>query len=151
MSSDMKPRVKKKRTGIIEEALVIEPPLSRVLDSFDPAPGAAGSIEQQLDMVEEGDLKGDEIDHSLHFSAHQRLDQADCDPIPLDELLDNEQMDLSLEDREGDEMTGDDHSSGLQGGEEELKHHPNISTGMPGDRTDHEEMENTLGEKRRIA
>ena len=124
-----------------------EPPVAQYLDNYDPEPNAPGSIEQQLDMCETGDLRGDEIDHSLHLSAKKRMDQADSDPIPFDELLESEQMDLSLEDREGDEMTGDDHTSGLQGGEEELKHHPNISTGMPGDRTDHDELENMINEK----
>ena len=77
---------------------------------------APGSIEQQLDMCEEGPLRGDEVlrEHRDHP---------------------NYSMDLSEENREGDEMSGDEHSGGLQGGEPELTSpgQGHIQTGMPGD------------------
>lgn len=95
-----------------------------------------GSIEQQLDMCEEGSLKGDDI-----LFSHG-LDQGEGgEEIPsLEELMNRYEVDLSEENREGDEMSGDDHSSGLQGGEPELQRQLHIATGMPGDRTDHEEF-----------
>jgi hypothetical protein len=81
-----------------------------------------GSIEQQLDMCEEGSLRGEEVlrEHRDHPSFA---------------------VDLSEEDREGDEMSGDEHSGGLQGGEPELSSpgQLHISTGLPGDQTRLEE------------
>lgn len=63
-------------------------------------------------------------------------------PRPLDKVIEeNFQVDLSEEDREGDEMSGDEHSGGLQGGEPDIEHQRHIETGLPGDRTEHEEME----------
>ncbi len=90
-----------------------------------------GSIEQQLDMCEEGHLKGDEVEH--------RVDQLETpdephtgDPMEVVDELDSFEMNFSERDREGDEMSGDDHSSGLQGGEFELEHQRHIDTGIPG-------------------
>ena len=83
----------------------------------------AGSVEQQLDMCETGTLRGDE---SIRSNREHP----------------NFNIDMSEEDREGDEMSGDDHSSGLQGGESELKNQPHIQTGLPGDETDHESSRN---------
>lgn len=95
----------------------------------EPEPCAPGSIEQQLDMCEDGTLRGDDILH-----RHGRISAepvGDEDPRPLDELAfseDHFEMDLSAEpDREGDEMSGDEHSSGLEGGE--------LGTGIPGEET----------------
>lgn len=106
----------------------------------DPEPDwcSPGSIEQELDMCETGSLRGDDILHS-----HGR-DPAPYtgDPQDLSELIDeNWEMDLAEEDREGDEMSGDEHSSGLEGGEPELESQPNIATGLPGDRTRREDRE----------
>ena len=80
----------------------------------DPEPEwcSPGSIEQELDMCETGSLRGDEILHS-HGKLPPRYTG---DPVELDQLIDqNWGMDMSEEDREGDEMSGDDHSSGLSG------------------------------------
>jgi hypothetical protein len=103
-----------------------------------------GSIEQQLDMCESGSLRGDDILHS------HGLPDSDYngDPIELDEfqtggMENNWQMDLSEEDREGDEMSGDEHSSGIEGGEPEIERQLHIQTGLPGDRTWHEEHQTT--------
>jgi hypothetical protein len=72
-----------------------------------------GSIEQQLDMCEEGDLRGDEILHS-HGSESKKRGKT-IEKKPLDRLMDEFSADLSEPAREGDEMSGDEHSSGLQG------------------------------------
>jgi hypothetical protein len=89
-----------------------------------------GSIEQQTDMCEEGDLRGDQITHEYHSKPKLIIDEGD-----------NFNEDMSTEDREGDDLSGDDHSSGLQGGEEEVRHQPHIETGMPGDREEKQDEE----------
>lgn len=100
---------------------------------FDPY---KSSIEQQLDMNEDGPLRGDEILH--HHGIPQA--HADADIRSVDEMMENYQMDMSELGREGDEMSGDDHSSGLQGGDPDLMSQPHIDSGMPGERTDDEEF-----------
>ncbi len=83
----------------------------------------AGSIEQQLDMSEDPDsLRGDDFLHSHGLK------------YPPGDLEHNYRIDMSEEDREGDEMSGDEHSSGLQGeevGQETLER----AEGLPGDDT----------------
>jgi hypothetical protein len=102
-----------------------------------PAPGVGrpGSIEQQLDMVEDGPLRGDEILHShgvrLRNNEHPTLN---------DQLMDhNFSIDMSEEGREGAEETGDEHSMGMQGGERaELQFDQNpddTDSGNPGEMT----------------
>ena len=87
-----------------------------------PEPCSPGSIEQQLDMCEEGELKGDEL---LYLHGKPTLAPTEG-PRELDELINtNWESDLSEENREGDEMSGDEHSSGLQG----------TDVGLPGERT----------------
>ena len=69
-----------------------------------------------------------------------RLDEpADRDPRSLVRLLGRMRVDMSEVDREGDEMSGDDHSSGLQGGE---WNEPLVDDGLPGEET----IEDTLVE-----
>ncbi len=75
-----------------------------------------GSIEQQLDMCEEGSLRGDEI---LHHHGEEREVEATAE-TPVDRLMDRYQMNMAEEGREGDELSGDEHSSGLQGSDPEL-------------------------------
>ena len=108
----------------------------------EPATGSPGSIEQQLDMVEDGDLRGDQIlyDHGTD-EEHEDFEIRPDHATPIDILMarNNCEMNLSEPDREGDEMSGDDHSSGLQGGEEELQHQPHIESGNPGDMSEKEE------------
>lgn len=87
-----------------------------------PGRGESGSIEQQLDMNESGPLRGDDISHQAHRYGR------------------GSNVDMSEYGREGDEMSGDDHSSGMQGGEPELSGQPHISTGMPGDETRTDEL-----------
>ena len=82
---------------------------------------APGSIEHQLDMCETGSLRGDET--IRRHKDHPNL-----------------AMDMAEVDREGDEMSGDDHSSGLQGEASELRgpnHH--LQSGVPGDKNEDDE------------
>lgn len=103
-----------------------------------PAPGRTrrGSIEQQLDMCEEGPLRGDEILHQ-----HGIPDPTDSRP-PLDDnlLQENYQIDMSEEWREGDEESGDEHSAGHQGSDQqELQYDTedpeDSDSGSPGEMT----------------
>ncbi len=100
-------------------------------------PCARGSPEQQLDMCEEGPLRGDEIE----FSHGVRAPNSDDPHPPLDEQLleHNFSVDMSEEGREGAEETGDEHSMGLQSDEEgELQYddeYGESDAGLPGDET----------------
>src|SRR4051794_31112021 len=60
-----------------------------------------------------------ERDLTRHLDMELPLsdERPDRDPAPLTRLLGRMRMDMSEADREGDEMSGDDHSSGLQGAE----------------------------------
>jgi hypothetical protein len=109
---------------------------------------APGSIEQELDMCERGNLKGDEVSHPTSSRIHEPVDS---DPQPLTEILYEYNMDMSEDNREGDEMSGDDHSLGLQGGDSELRNQPTFETGLPGDATEHEEMEEVELKKKTAA
>src|SRR5690349_20702858 len=95
------------------------------------SPGRSGSIEQQLDMCEgEKSPRGDEVMHSAHLRS-----------TPEEELYEKAtyEVDLSDENREGDEMSGDDHSNGMEGGDAELANQEHIHRGMPGDETSEQE------------
>jgi hypothetical protein len=84
-------------------------------DDREPEPNAPGSIEQQLDMCETSGLKGEELSHS------RSRGRTFTDGAILDA------------DRETAEMSGDDHSMGLQGGDPETDTQPHPSSGLPGD------------------
>jgi hypothetical protein len=105
--------------------------------SRQPAPGEPGSIEQQLDMVEDGPMRGDEILHHPGEPEFQ-LYPKDRDPLPVDRMMDRMEVNLSEENREGDEMSGDEHSSGLQGEDSEEQGQPHFDSGLPGERTEDE-------------
>ena len=109
----------------------------------DPAPerGAPGSIEQQLDMVEEGTLRGEQVLHEHGIPDPSDMKERQGEPLGADELMARQCYDLDLaeEFREGCEMTGDEHSIGLQGGESEMRGQPHLLTGMPGEQSRHEE------------
>ncbi len=79
---------------------------------------APGSIEQQLDMCEQGDLKGDEIQfhHGMDFSDQE----GDLNELTDLFELENFNVDMAEEGREGSELSGDEHSMGLQGDRDEL-------------------------------
>jgi hypothetical protein len=96
-----------------------------------------GSIEQEVDMCENGDIRGDQI---LYEHGQKPLKYTG-NPIAVDRLMDRTyDMDCAEVDREGDEMSGDEHSSGLQGGELEIEHQRHLTTGLPGDETEHENL-----------
>ena len=40
---------------------------------------------------------------------------------------------MAEDDREGDDLSGDEHSSGLQGEETEVRNQPHLSSGIPGE------------------
>lgn len=86
------------------------------------------SIEQHLDMCETGALRGDEILHNHGSDA-----PTNADMISVDEMMRNFHFDMAERDREGDEMSGDDHSSGLQGEVQPHIHELNHEAGVPGE------------------
>lgn len=96
----------------------------------EPKSCAPGSIEQQLDMCETGPLKGETVlrDEGVRDPDHAIEDE--------NEMMHNFRVDMAETGREGDDASGDDHSSGLQGGEPELESQPHIDSGTPGERTD---------------
>ncbi len=99
----------------------------------DPEPEycSPGSIEQELDMCEEGELKGEEVERRVGGIATPD-EPLSGEPLEVVDELNSYEMSFSERDREGDEMSGDDHSSGLQGGEQELKNQRHIDSGVPG-------------------
>lgn len=79
----------------------------------EPEACAPGSIEQQLDMCETGTLRGDEITHS-HGNVDE--DEGDTEPQePLDQVMNRFDLTAAETDREGSELSGDEHSVGQQG------------------------------------
>lgn len=108
----------------------------------EPQYGSPGSIEQKLDMCEDDDsLKGDQVLFSHGIDSD--VGDSELGLQGVDQLIsknNNFHIDLSEGNREGDEMSGDEHSSGWQGGESELAGQPHIATGMPGDRSLREEV-----------
>jgi hypothetical protein len=77
-------------------------------------------------------------------------DRADRDPVSLLSLLDRMSVDMSEVDREGDEMSGDEHSSGMQGGESEERNHAHIQSGLPGEETEDDALIEADLEKHRL-
>lgn len=114
----------------------------------DPEPlvGAPGSIEQQLDMCEEGDLRGDEILHSHGLSTRDEKEDIQA----VDELITRFSMTMDEPGREGDEMSGDEHSSGLQGEEPDLWNQQQSGAGLPGEETHQEEKEERFYSSHRL-
>lgn len=101
----------------------------------EPESCASGSIEQQLDMCEQGALRGDEILHDHGVQSKRARRRIPDSSLGVDKMMNRYyEMDLAEESREGDEMSGDDHSSGLQGEDFELMGHSHLESGMPGDR-----------------
>lgn len=96
------------------------------------------SVAQHLDMLESGPLRGDLIEHDHGRKPDSR------------DLQNNYNVDMAEENREGDDMSGDEHSSGLQGDEGgELESQPQTQTGLPGDENRLAENEVDDREKRR--
>lgn len=99
-----------------------------------------GSIEQQLDMVENGPgPKGDTLlrDHGKTFD--DKRDPNFVKELDADEMLQNFHINMGESNREGDEMSGDEHSAGLQGEDSEFTDQPTFDDELPGEETEKEE------------
>lgn len=102
----------------------------------------SGSIEQHLDMMEKGPLRGDDI-----IRQTDRVNPIDADEIEIDHpslpdeygMQHNYRLDMSESNREGDEMSGDEHSLGLQGGDPDLDRQETLDNGLPGEESEREE------------
>jgi hypothetical protein len=98
----------------------------------------SGSIEQQLDMNEKGPLRGDEISHH-HGRPQERNETL---PELTDELMEeNFHVDMAEDGREGDEESGDAHSSGLQADDQQELQYDSADpedsdSGAPGEMTE---------------
>src|SRR5690349_16463966 len=78
-------------------------------------------IEQYLDMLENGPLRGDEV------QFHHGIEPTNSKSADLVDLMeDNYNVDMAENNREGDELAGDEHSSGFQGDEDGLPGHEEI-------------------------
>lgn len=112
------------------------------LSPGDPEPetGLPGSIEQQLDMVEEGSLRGDELLHRHGVEPPGEDLAREGELLGVDQLMSRNafELDMAEESREGSELSGDEHSRGLQGGDSELQSQPHLSSGLPGEQDRHE-------------
>lgn len=106
-------------------------PLRKLPGDPEPEYCSPGSIEQQLDMCEEGELKGEEVQHRTELRPTPDEPPSE-DPMEVVDEMESYEMTFSERDREGDEFSGDDHSSGLQGGEFELQHQRHIDSGSAG-------------------
>lgn len=91
-----------------------------------------GSIEQQLDMCEEGNSRSEDIIRHIDEDKNPN-DPITEDPLDLVSEINTFDYTMSERDREGDDYSGDEHSSGLQGDEIEIEGQPNINSGVPGD------------------
>jgi len=113
-------------------------------DPGDPEPelGLPGSIEQQLDMMEEGSLRGDELLHHHGLEAVGEDLAREGEPLGVDQLMARNayEIDMAEESREGSELSGDEHSRGLQGGDSDLQSQPHLSSGLPGEQARHEQF-----------
>lgn len=94
-----------------------------------------GSIEQQLDMCESGPLRGDDLLHN-HGIQERTNPHPTLNP---DQMESNYRIDMSEENREGAEESGDEHSMGLQGDAmQELQfddRYGDSDAGIPGEMT----------------
>lgn len=118
--------------------------------SRQPAPCEPGSIEQQLDMCETGPMRGDDVLHR-HGYERELPKEARERMVPTDEIMNTFRADMSEENREGMEMSGDEHSAGMQGGDSEFEHQAHIDTDMPGEQTQDDEDEQIDLDRRRAA
>ena len=73
-----------------------------------------GTEKQHLDMLEGGDSgpRGDDVSYSPDEAAIENAEQT---KRGADEMMGTFNVDMSEEGREGDELSGDEHSSGMQG------------------------------------
>ena len=99
-----------------------------------PEKCAPGSIEQHLDMCEGvNEIRGEEaLGH--RDTTFRNLEKEPNSTLQNErQMMSNFHVDMAEESREGDDMSGDEHSSGLQGGEQELETQPHPENEMPGD------------------
>ncbi len=89
-------------------------------------------------MAETPGLRGDEIEHS-HGAPPPYEGKYQGRPGVDRSMEARYRVDMAEDGREGDEMSGDEHSAGLQGGEQEIEGQAHISTGLPGDQTFHDQ------------
>lgn len=116
-----------------------------------PAAYLAGSDEQRLDVCNSGPYRGDDIIHS-HGFVNENPDYAIEDE---DLMMLNYHMDLAEDGREGSDLSGDEHSSGLQGGDNELSEIDGegiffYDEGLPGDEEKNQDEIVDFEEKRRL-
>lgn len=109
-----------------------------------------GTETQHLDMYEGPDenLRGDAL---LHTPPSEPEEDPEHPTLEIDQMLGKFHMDLSEESREGDEMSGDGHSSGLQGGERESLNQHHEQYGMPGEESEEQEIQYDERLKKRAA
>jgi hypothetical protein len=99
-----------------------------------------GSIEQQLDMVENGPgPRGDSLIRRKGETFDDKRDPDFVKELDGDEMLQNFHVNMAESNREGDEMSGDEHSAGLQGGDSEFYGQPTFDDELPGEETEKEE------------
>ena len=110
--------------------------------SAEPANWDDMSFEQQLDMMEEGSLRGDELLHHHGLEAVGEDLAREGEPLGVDQLMARNayEIDMAEESREGSELSGDEHSRGLQGGDSDLQSQPHLSSGLPGEQARHEQF-----------
>jgi hypothetical protein len=129
MSKQQKKRQRTEKVSISDD-LEAAPPL---------APGVCrpGSIEQHLDMCEKGPHRGDSILH------HHGMRDKDKPNTTLNDrhMEENFHFDMSEPNREGDEESGDEHSSGLQADDQQEFQYDTESpehadSGLPGEMTE---------------
>jgi len=103
-----------------------------------------GSIEQQLDMCESGSLRGEDVLRNTARTSSPNEPYSE-EPMDLQSQLNTFDMSMAERDREGDDLSGDEHSSGLQGEEQELGGHMSRSKGIPGGlKNEEDEFENIV-------
>jgi hypothetical protein len=108
----------------------------------EPEEGLPGSIEQQLDMSEHGSLRGDELLHHHGLEPEGEEMAREGEILGVDQLMARNayEIDMAEESREGSELSGDEHSRGLNGGDSELQSQPHLSSGLPGEQARHEQF-----------
>jgi hypothetical protein len=137
MNEQKKKPSKKSRKGEWSDRVTLPEPA----DQNEP-----GSIEQQLDMVENGSgPRGDSLIRKKGNTFDDKRDPNFVKELDGDEMLKNFHVNMGESNREGDEMSGDEHSSGLQGEDSEFAHQPTFDDELPGEETEREEDQEKKG------
>jgi len=94
---------------------------------------------QQLDMSEEGAIRGGDVEQAHGHLEESASPNEGHDPLAVDELIARHHRgDISEPDREGDDLSGDEHSAGLQGDESELQSQAHLDSDVPGSQIESE-------------